>query len=157
MRFAGPLSPEFFDKNLPPSTPLRRGGTPARAPTPGGALRSALKTPQRSDGTSPAAHPDLDLRAAFGASPVLKMPRNRRMPSVGEDEDAQVRHRAMAPKVTWSPSCGWKKWHRHLLLTISNSIPTRCSSGRSRRLRPRCRETKVSLPHVTRQSVTTCF
>lgn len=94
VRFGGPLSPEFFDKHLPPSTPLQKGGTPARAPTPGGALRSALKTPQRSEAATPTAavtHPDLGELSAFGASPVLKMPRNRRMASVGEDEDGQVR------------------------------------------------------------------
>lgn len=96
VRFGGPLSPEFFDRHLPPSTPLQKGGTPARAPTPGGALRSALKTPQRSNDGAAAAHPDLDVLSAFGASPVLKMPRNRRMASVGEDEDGQVRRRVVA-------------------------------------------------------------
>lgn len=88
--FGGPLSPEIFDKDLPPSTPLQKGGTPARAPTPGGSLRSVLKTPQRSDPETPAAHPNFDSPSEFGASPALKMPRNRRMPSVGEDEDGQV-------------------------------------------------------------------
>ncbi|XP_075904396.1 cell division cycle-associated protein 2 isoform X2 [Nelusetta ayraudi] len=95
VRFGGPLSPEFFDRHLPPSTPLQKGGTPARAPTPGGALRSALKTPQRSDDDAAAAHPDLDVLSAFGASPVLKMPRNRRMASVGEDEDGQIFQRTI--------------------------------------------------------------
>lgn len=93
VRFGGPLSPEYFDKHLPPSTPLQKGGTPARFPTPGETLRSVLKTPQRSDPVTPtaAAEPGLDVPAAFGASPVFKMPRNRRMPSVGEDDDGQVR------------------------------------------------------------------
>lgn len=108
MRFGGPLSPEFFDKHLPPSTPLQKGGTPARALTPGGALRSALKTPQRSDddaAAAAAAHPDLDVLSAFGASPVLKMPRNRRMASVGEDEDGQVRRRAAAALAAMRCTC----------------------------------------------------
>uniref|UniRef100_A0A8C9WPG0 Uncharacterized LOC108940374 n=1 Tax=Scleropages formosus TaxID=113540 RepID=A0A8C9WPG0_SCLFO len=49
VRFGAPLSPEFFDKNLPPSTPLQKGGTPAHASTSAGPqLRPLLKTPQRS-------------------------------------------------------------------------------------------------------------
>lgn len=87
VRFGGPLSPEFFDKNLPPSTPLQKGGTPARAPTPGGSLklRSVLKTPQRSESETPQAQPDLSSPTVFGASPVLKMARVGRMQPVGED------------------------------------------------------------------------
>lgn len=87
MRFGGPLSPEFFDKNLPPSTPLQKGGTPARAPTPGASLKlhSVLKTPQRSESETPRAQPDISSPSVFGSSPVLKMPRNYRMQSVGED------------------------------------------------------------------------
>lgn len=87
VRFGGPLSPEVFDKNLPPSTPLQKGGTPARAHTPGGSLklRSVLKTPQRSDSQTPRGQPGLSSPAEFDASPVLKMPRNRRMQPVGED------------------------------------------------------------------------
>lgn len=143
MRFGGPLSPEFFDKHLPPSTPLRKGSTPARAATPGGALRSALKTPQGSGGAkSPADHHDLDLHSAFGASPVLKMPRNRRMPSVGEDEDAQVR-RSPGP-----PACDWPMEEMECGRIICSPLfpAARCSSGRWRRWRRRCRETEVGLP-----------
>ncbi|XP_070760893.1 cell division cycle-associated protein 2 [Enoplosus armatus] len=89
VRFGGPLSPEFFDKNLPPSTPLQKGATPARAPTPGGSfqLRSLLKTPQRSESQTPQAQPGLSSLAVFGASPTLAMPRNRRMQPVGEDSE----------------------------------------------------------------------
>lgn len=87
VRFGGPLSPEFFDKNLPPSTPLQKGGTPARAHTPAGSLklRSVLKTPQRSDSQTPQGQPGLSSPTEFDASPILKMPRNRRMQPVGED------------------------------------------------------------------------
>ncbi|XP_040011991.1 cell division cycle-associated protein 2 isoform X2 [Xiphias gladius] len=89
VRFGGPLSPEFFDKNLPPSTPLQKGGTPARAPTPGGSLqlRSVLKTPQRNESQTPQAQRDLSSPTMFGASPTLAMPRNCRMQSVGEDSE----------------------------------------------------------------------
>ncbi|KAM7416125.1 hypothetical protein PAMA_018275 [Pampus argenteus] len=89
VRFGGPLSPEFFDKNLPPSTPLQKGGTPARASTPGGnlKLRSVLKTPLKSEPQTPQAHPDLSSPTVFGASPTLALPRNRRMQSVGEDSE----------------------------------------------------------------------
>ncbi|XP_044052570.1 cell division cycle-associated protein 2 isoform X2 [Siniperca chuatsi] len=89
VRFGGPLSPEFFDKNLPPSTPLQKGGTPARAPTPGGSLqlRSLLKTPQRSESQTPQAQPDLSSPTVFGASPTLAMPRSHRTQSVGEDSE----------------------------------------------------------------------
>ncbi|XP_048849134.1 cell division cycle-associated protein 2 isoform X2 [Brienomyrus brachyistius] len=49
VRFGAPLIPELFDMTLPPSTPLQKGGTPARligpAETP---FRSLLKTPHRS-------------------------------------------------------------------------------------------------------------
>ncbi|KAM4577501.1 cell division cycle-associated protein 2 isoform 2-T2 [Odontesthes bonariensis] len=87
VRFGGPLFPEFFDKNLPPSTPLKKGGTPARAPTPGGSLqlRSVLKTPQRSESKTPQSQPQLGSPAGFGASPTLAMPCKRRAPSEGED------------------------------------------------------------------------
>ncbi|KAK9522355.1 hypothetical protein VZT92_018827 [Zoarces viviparus] len=90
--FGGLLSPELFDKNLPPNTPLQKGGTPARAPTPGGSLqqRSVLKTPQRSESQTAPAQPDLSSPTVFGASPVLSMPRNRRMPSEGEDEERSI-------------------------------------------------------------------
>nr|XP_046241670.1 cell division cycle-associated protein 2 isoform X3 [Scatophagus argus] len=89
VRFGGALSPEFFDKNLPPSTPLQRGGTPARAPTPGGILqlRSVLKTPQRNESQTPQTQPNLCSPTVFGASPTLAMPRNRRTESLGEDSE----------------------------------------------------------------------
>lgn len=89
VHFGDPLLPEVFDKNLPPSTPLKKGGTPARAPTPGGSLqpRSALKTPQRSESQTPQAQLDLNSPIVFGASPTLAMPRYRRMQSVGEDSE----------------------------------------------------------------------
>ncbi|XP_045891410.1 cell division cycle-associated protein 2 isoform X1 [Micropterus dolomieu] len=92
VRFGGPLSPEFFDKNLPPSTPLQKGGTPARAPTPGGSsqLRSLLKTPQRSESQTPQAQPDFGSPTVFGASPTLAMPRNRRIQSAGEDGEEEA-------------------------------------------------------------------
>ncbi|XP_067084590.1 cell division cycle-associated protein 2 [Osmerus mordax] len=73
VRFGAPLSPEFFDKNLPPSTPLQKGATPARAPPPsagGSQVRSVLKTPQRSQSTS--ALPQLDFSSPSGASPPLR-------------------------------------------------------------------------------------
>ncbi|XP_071402702.1 cell division cycle-associated protein 2 [Centroberyx affinis] len=89
VRFGGPLSPEFFDKYLPPSTPLQKGGTPARAPTPGVGLqlRSVLKTPQRSEPRTAPAQPDSCSPSALGASPTLAMPRNRRTQPMGEDSE----------------------------------------------------------------------
>ncbi|KAM9858165.1 cell division cycle-associated protein 2 [Aulostomus maculatus] len=88
VHFGGPLTPEFFDKNLPPSTPLQKGGTPARAPTPGGSLilRSVLKTPQRSDPHTSQDQRDVSSPTEFGSSPALLMPRSRRMAPTGEDE-----------------------------------------------------------------------
>lgn len=73
VRFGSPLSPEVFDKTMPPSTPLRKGATPAQTPTPGGgsALRSALKTPQMSDSDVSHASPDPCSPFMFGASPLL--------------------------------------------------------------------------------------
>ncbi|KAM6930920.1 cell division cycle-associated protein 2 [Xenentodon cancila] len=89
VRFGGPLSPELFDKTLPPSTPLQKGGTPARALTPGGNLqpRSVLKTPQRSESKTIQCRPDFLSPAGVGASPTLAMPRTRRMLSEGDDDD----------------------------------------------------------------------
>ncbi|XP_034547593.1 cell division cycle-associated protein 2 isoform X3 [Notolabrus celidotus] len=91
VRFGGPLSPEFFDKNLPPSTPLQRGATPARAQTPGGSLqlRSLLKTPQGRESQTANAQLDLGSPTVFGASPTLAVPRNHRTPTAG-DEDGKV-------------------------------------------------------------------
>ena len=83
VRFGGPLSPEFFDKNLPPSTPLQKGTTPARAqpptpgPCPGSGLRSLLKTPQRPAGWTPLPQPLFCSPTFFGASPTLSLPRQR--------------------------------------------------------------------------------
>ncbi|XP_029916962.1 cell division cycle-associated protein 2 isoform X2 [Myripristis murdjan] len=87
VRFGGPLSPEFFDKNLPPSTPLQKGSTPARAPTPGEGfqLRSVLKTPQMSEPCPSLAQLNLSSPSVFGASPTLAMPRSGRKQAVGED------------------------------------------------------------------------
>ncbi|KAK2837666.1 hypothetical protein Q5P01_014878 [Channa striata] len=89
VRFGGPLSPELFDKHLPPSTPLQKGGTPARAPTPGQGLqlRSVLKTPQRSGSKTPESLRDLSSPTAFGASPTLVIPRSSRIKSMGEDSE----------------------------------------------------------------------
>ncbi|XP_008415880.1 cell division cycle-associated protein 2 isoform X2 [Poecilia reticulata] len=86
VRFGGPLSPEFFDKNLPPSTPLKKGGTPARAATPGGGLqpRSVLKTPQRSDSEDQL---DLLSLAGFGASPTFSMSHKNRVAQEREDDE----------------------------------------------------------------------
>uniref|UniRef100_A0A096M6P7 Cell division cycle associated 2 n=1 Tax=Poecilia formosa TaxID=48698 RepID=A0A096M6P7_POEFO len=82
VRFGGPLSPEFFDKNLPPSTPLKKGGTPARAATP--QPRSVLKTPQRSDSEDQL---DLLSLAGFGASPTFSMPLKHRVAQEREDDE----------------------------------------------------------------------
>ncbi|XP_059405285.1 histone H3.v1-like [Carassius carassius] len=68
VRFGAPLSPEFFDRSLPPSTPLQRGGTPKHPPSSAGPKRSLLKTPQRSD---PLPQPDFRSPPSSGASPVL--------------------------------------------------------------------------------------
>lgn len=91
VRFGGPLSPEFFDKNLPPSTPLQKGGTPARPQTPGGSLqlRSVLKTPQ-SESKTPECRPDFSSPTAFGASPTLTMPCKSRMHSEGDEEEGKI-------------------------------------------------------------------
>lgn len=80
VRFGGPLSPEFFDKDLPPSTPLQKGTTPrARTQTPGAGpgLRSLLKTPQRGDGWSPLPQLLSLSPSLLGGSPVLTFPRQR--------------------------------------------------------------------------------
>ncbi|XP_008295898.1 cell division cycle-associated protein 2 isoform X2 [Stegastes partitus] len=110
VRFGGPLSPEFFDKDLPPSTPLQKGAAPARAPTPGGSLqlRSVLKTPQRNESITPQSPPDLDSPTVFGASPVLAMPRNHRLQSEGEETE-QKDGKIVFPSMeeTDSAECTW--------------------------------------------------
>ncbi|XP_068461444.1 cell division cycle-associated protein 2 isoform X2 [Clinocottus analis] len=107
--FGGPLSPEFFDKNLPPSTPLQKGSAPTRAPTPGGILqpRSVLKTPQRIESQTTQAQPDLSSPTVFGASPTLAMPRHRRMPSVGDDSEEKDGERLMASTLMEEIDFAW--------------------------------------------------
>ncbi|XP_077097677.1 cell division cycle-associated protein 2 isoform X3 [Siphateles boraxobius] len=73
VRFGAPLSPEFFDKTLPPSTPLQKGGTPMCPPSSTGIKRSLLKTPQRCD--APLPQPDFNSPQFNGASPVLVIDR----------------------------------------------------------------------------------
>ncbi|XP_049618847.1 cell division cycle-associated protein 2 isoform X3 [Syngnathus scovelli] len=82
VHFGCPLSPEFFDKQLPPSTPLQKGQTPARASTPGGILK---KTPQRSESFTLQAQ--RDLCSMFGASPapMSAMSQDHRMLHMAED------------------------------------------------------------------------
>ncbi|XP_058864363.1 cell division cycle-associated protein 2 isoform X1 [Acipenser ruthenus] len=60
VRFGGLLSPELFDRTLPPNTPLCRGQTPAcLTPSAGSRPRSVLKkTPLKSEGPPP--QPDFD-------------------------------------------------------------------------------------------------
>ncbi|TUI23010.1 Proliferation marker protein Ki-67 [Bagarius yarrelli] len=69
VRFGAPLSPEFFDKTLPPSTPLQKGATPAPAPSSTGHKHSLLKTPQRFQ--PPLPQPDFSSPVRVSASPVL--------------------------------------------------------------------------------------
>ncbi|KAA0716796.1 Cell division cycle-associated protein 2 [Triplophysa tibetana] len=73
VRFGAPLSPEFFDKTLPPSTPLQKGGTPMCPPSSTGKKRSLLKTPQRFEGPLP--QPDFNSPQNNGASPVFVIDR----------------------------------------------------------------------------------
>ncbi|KAI5613368.1 cell division cycle-associated protein 2 [Silurus asotus] len=68
VRFGAPLSPEFFDKTLPPSTPLQKGATPACPPSSTGRKHSLLKTPQRFESLP---QPDFSSPAGDGASPAL--------------------------------------------------------------------------------------
>ncbi|XP_048044874.1 cell division cycle-associated protein 2 isoform X3 [Megalobrama amblycephala] len=74
VRFGAPLSPEFFDKTLPPSTPLQKGGTPMCLPSSTGPKRSLLKTPQRCE--APLPQPDFNSPQNNGASPVLVIDRH---------------------------------------------------------------------------------
>uniref|UniRef100_A0A3P9HUG0 PP1-binding domain-containing protein n=1 Tax=Oryzias latipes TaxID=8090 RepID=A0A3P9HUG0_ORYLA len=87
VRFGGPLSPEFFDKNLPPSTPLQKGGTPGRGPTPGGGvpLRSVLKTPQSYEARAAAGQLDCLSPSEFEVSPALVYSGRRRINPEGHD------------------------------------------------------------------------
>ncbi|XP_056602166.1 cell division cycle-associated protein 2 isoform X2 [Triplophysa dalaica] len=73
VRFGLPLSPEFFDKTLPPSTPLQKGGTPMCPPSSTGKKRSLLKTPQRFEGPLP--QPDFNSPQSNGASPIFVIDR----------------------------------------------------------------------------------
>lgn len=88
VRFGTPLSPEVFDKTLPASTPLRKGGTPARTPTPGGGLklRSALKASQVSDSDTPDSGPDPCSPSGMGASPPLVRLGRKSEAGDGEEE-----------------------------------------------------------------------
>ncbi|XP_060763487.1 cell division cycle-associated protein 2 isoform X2 [Neoarius graeffei] len=68
VRFGAPLSPEFFDKTLPPSTPLQKGATPIQPPSSAGRKHSLLKTPQGFE--LPLPQPDFSSPGGCGASPV---------------------------------------------------------------------------------------
>ncbi|XP_036454424.1 cell division cycle-associated protein 2 [Colossoma macropomum] len=83
VRFGAPLSPEFFDKTLPPSTPLQKGATPVRPPSSTG-RKSLLKTPQRFD--PPLPQPDFNSPRNNGASPVLSVSRRCRSRQVESDD-----------------------------------------------------------------------
>ncbi|XP_061905673.1 uncharacterized protein LOC133651675 isoform X2 [Entelurus aequoreus] len=87
VHFGGPLSPELYDKHLPPSTPLQKGETPVQSPRPGGVLklRSVLRKPQRNEPHAAQDPPDFGGSLGFGASSVLAMPRRCRMPSLAAD------------------------------------------------------------------------
>lgn len=89
VHFGGPLSPEVFDKTMPPSTPLRKGGTPAQTLTPGGSstLRSALKTPQMTDSDVSHARPDPWSPFMFSASPTLETSETRRKSAAADSEE----------------------------------------------------------------------
>ncbi|XP_061763063.1 cell division cycle-associated protein 2 [Nerophis ophidion] len=105
VHFGGALSPELFDRHLPPSTPLHKGGTPVRGPTPGGVLKlcSVLKTPQRNECHTPVDQPDLSSPIGFGASPVLAMPRKCRM-SYTEEDGANENEKIIFPFIKDSDS-----------------------------------------------------
>ncbi|XP_041757265.1 cell division cycle-associated protein 2 [Coregonus clupeaformis] len=94
VRFGILLPPELFDKNLPPSTPLRKGGTPGRIPTSAGGsqLRSLLKTPQRTPLTL--AQPDFSSPSLTGASPSLTMG-----PCCGEQESTDTQGKITFPSM----------------------------------------------------------
>lgn len=110
VRFGTPLSPEVFDQTLPASTPLRKGGTPARAQTPGGGLklRSALKTPQTSDCDTPKPGLEPCSPSTMGASPPLARLRRKSEAADGEEEKEEK-------MVDWLPAfslpalknCSW--------------------------------------------------
>lgn len=101
VRFGGPLSPEFFDKNLPPSTPLQKGGTPARGSTPGGGvpLRSVLKTPQSCEARAAGGQLDCLSPSEFEVSPTLVYSGRRRINPEGHDGGGEH------PKVENPPQC----------------------------------------------------
>ncbi|XP_056889648.1 cell division cycle-associated protein 2 isoform X10 [Takifugu flavidus] len=89
VHFGSPLSPEVFDKTMPPSTPLRKGATPAQALTPGGGatLRSALKTPQMSDSDVSHASPDPCSPFMLGASPLLEASETHMQSAAADGEE----------------------------------------------------------------------
>ncbi|XP_055775535.1 cell division cycle-associated protein 2-like [Salvelinus fontinalis] len=94
VRFGILLPPELFDKKLPPSTPLRKGGTPGRVPTSAGVsqLRSLLKTPQRTPLNL--AQPDFSSPSLTGASPPLTSG-----PCCGEQKSADTQGKITFPSM----------------------------------------------------------
>ncbi|XP_061673007.1 cell division cycle-associated protein 2 isoform X2 [Syngnathoides biaculeatus] len=102
VHFGGPLSPEFFDKHLPPSTPLQKGGTPAEVPTQGSTkLHSVLKTPQKNEICTPQAQSDFS--GLFGASPALAaFHKHRRLPM--EEDGVEELGKIIFPSIEESDS-----------------------------------------------------
>ncbi|KAK2911023.1 hypothetical protein Q8A67_003156 [Cirrhinus molitorella] len=102
VRFGAPLSPEFFDKTLPPSTPLQKGATPKCPPSSTGPKRSLLKTPQRSD---PLPQPDFGSPQSNGASPVLVIDRCSAGLVYSDDVFEEIEKISFPNMEDESPSC----------------------------------------------------
>ncbi|XP_024908676.1 cell division cycle-associated protein 2-like [Cynoglossus semilaevis] len=101
VHFGGLLSPELFDKNLPPSTPLQKGGTPLRASTParGLTLQSVLKKSGRSETPRTCGRPDLSSLTELGASPSLTLPHRSRVTFEDEGEKTDVEEEIVLPSM----------------------------------------------------------
>uniref|UniRef100_A0A3B3SH70 Cell division cycle associated 2 n=1 Tax=Paramormyrops kingsleyae TaxID=1676925 RepID=A0A3B3SH70_9TELE len=144
VRFGVPLTPELFDMMLPPSTPLQRGGTPARLiASAGPQLRSLLKTPHRSPQHFP--QPDFgspsETREAPAEMQFDQAEHNRQddevFLSVSESEPPSALEE---PPIDTAPACsrGRKRkvsqvsawvWGRDPVTSLPPPPPRLCHSG----------------------------
>ncbi|XP_041065757.1 proliferation marker protein Ki-67 isoform X2 [Carcharodon carcharias] len=135
--FGANLSPEVFDKRMPPSSPLRKGGTPTREfgelneyhPSPTKSSIPSAKTSPRQTKKSPAKVPSPGKRflSTTGVnppatrSPLVKMPASTKAPSL---LDVKQSPDAKTPLPTKTPSLPSSKRSPAARTPLQNKTPS---------------------------------
>ncbi|KAG5840463.1 hypothetical protein ANANG_G00189080 [Anguilla anguilla] len=148
VHFGVPLSPEFFDKRLPPSTPLQKGGTPAH-PSASGGLRAPplLKTPQKSALSLP--QPDFGSPSLSGPSSPPPSDRHGDEEEQGQINGAERRPSRLRPGASTASAGG-------VLLLSQDRAAAEKRSARVILRRGRRNVISVSLFHGAERCRTAC-